>query len=137
MIKPKKFDDDGLPDKDDPAAATPVKPTPSSNSAAVPGKGAKEPRKMWVQVKATGDMLEINLDHDRPANFDSKEAEVQWERATAKNALKFKEKVESGVFIPEEILKKLNDKVERTEQEEEILKKEKKLSLMNEKVNKR
>ena len=82
-----------------------------------------------------GDMLEINLDHDRPATFDSKEAEVQWERATAKNALKFKEKVESGVFIPEEILKKLNDKVERTEQEEEILKKEKKLSIMNEKVN--
>ena len=31
---------------------------------------------MWVQVKATGDMLEINLDKDRPVKFDSKDAEV-------------------------------------------------------------
>ena len=36
----------------------------------------QDPRKMWVQVKATGDMLEINLDKDRPVKFDSKDAEV-------------------------------------------------------------
>ena len=40
------------------------------------GKKKQDPRKMWVQVKATGDMLEINLDKDRPVKFDSKDAEV-------------------------------------------------------------
>ena len=49
--------------------------------------------------------------------------QVQWERATANNALKFKESVESGQFIPEEIRKKLEQKVNRTPQEEEILQK--------------
>ena len=39
--------------------------------------------------------------------------QVQWERATANNALKFKESVESGQFIPEEIRKKLEQKVNR------------------------
>ena len=48
---------------------------------------------MWVQVKATGDVVEINLDKDRPISFESKDAELQWDRATAKNALKLKEKV--------------------------------------------
>ena len=64
--------------------------TPSSGrKPLVPAEG----RKMWVQVKATGDVVEINLDKDRPISFESKDAELQWDRATAKNALKLKEKV--------------------------------------------
>merc|ERR1719490_498596 len=94
----------------------------------------KMPEKMWVQVKATGDMLEINLDKDRPVKFDSKDAEVQWERATANNALKFKESVESGHFIPEEIRKKLEQKSNRTPQEEEILQKEKQMQSRKEEI---
>jgi len=94
----------------------------------------KDPRKMWVHVKATGDMLEIDLDRDRPISFESNDAEVQWERATANNALKFKESVESGQFIPEEIRKKLEQKVNRTPQEEEILQKEKQMQSRKEKV---
>ena len=31
---------------------------------------------MWVHVKATGDMLEINLDKDRPVKFETKDQEV-------------------------------------------------------------
>lgn len=89
---------------------------------------------MWVQVKATGDMIEINLDKDRPAKFESKEAEIQWEKNTVRNALKFKEKVESGEFIPEEIRKKLEAKVNRTPEEEEILKKERTLMNRKEKI---
>ena len=97
-------------------------------------KSKPDPRKMWVHVKDTGDMLEINLDKDRPVKFDSKDAEIQWEKATAKNALKFKEKVESGEFIPEEIRKKIEQKAVRTPKEEEILKKEKVLACRKEKV---
>ena len=37
----------------------------------------------------------------RPVKFDSKEAEIQWEKATATNALKFKTSVESGEYIPD------------------------------------
>ena len=61
--------------------------------------------------------------------------QVQWERATANNALKFKESVESGQFIPEEIRKKLEQKVNRTPQEEEILQKEKQMQSRKEKVS--
>ena len=53
----------------------------------------RDDRKMYVQVKATGDVIEINMDKDRPTVFTSRESEIQWEKQTAKNALKFKEKV--------------------------------------------
>jgi len=122
LIKPKKFVDEDL-------NSSKTSADTSQNS-----KKKQDPRKMWVQVKATGDMLEINLDKDRPVKFDSKDAEVQWERATANNALKFKESVESGQFIPEEIRKKLEQKVNRTPQEEEILQKEKQMQSRKEKV---
>lgn len=129
VIKAKKFADDL-----EPQAPTPLKsasPAPLEKKAA----GAKaEPRKMWVHVKDTGDMLEINLDKDRPVKFDSKDAEIQWDKATAKNAIKFKQSVESGEFIPEEIKRKIEAKTVRTEKEEELLKKEKVLAGRKEKV---
>jgi len=127
LIKPKKFVDDDL-------NSSKMNNSPSTSETSQSTKKKQDPRKMWVQVKATGDMLEINLDKDRPVKFDSKDAEVQWERATANNALKFKESVESGQFIPEEIRKKLEQKVNRTPQEEEILQKEKQMQSRKEKV---
>lgn len=133
VIKPKKFGDATANPGD--SATTPTSSTRRALTAEESGgKKKAEPRKMWVQVKGTGDMIEINLDKDRPSKFDSKEAEVQWERATAKNALKFKEKVESGLFVPDEIRRKLEQKVNRTPQEEEILLKDKQLSNRKEKV---
>ena len=89
---------------------------------------------MWCVVKATGDSVEINLDKDRPFKFDSQEAELQWERATAKNALKFKELVESGDFIPEIVVRKLEEKLHRSAEEEEILKNERRNSKRKEKI---
>ena len=47
------------------------------NDTSQGSKKKQEPRKMWVHVKATGDMLEINLDKDRPVKFDTKEQEVR------------------------------------------------------------
>jgi len=127
LIKPKKFVDDDLNSSKTEENCTLSEINDNSESM-------KDPRKMWVHVKATGDMLEIDLDRDRPISFESKDAEVQWERATANNALKFKESVESGQFIPEEIRKKLEQKINRTPQEEEILQKEKQMQSRKEKV---
>jgi len=127
LIKPKKFVDEDLNSSKTEESA--IKSENDDTSETV-----KDPRKMWVHVKATGDMLEIDLDRDRPISFESNDAEVQWERATANNALKFKESVESGQFIPEEIRKKLEQKVNRTPQEEEILQKEKQMQSRKEKV---
>ena len=56
-----------------------------------------------MQVKTTGDLIEINLDKDKPPSFESQEQKIQWEMATARNAIKFKKQVESGEFIPPEI----------------------------------
>merc|ERR1711874_667383 len=71
-----------------------------------------EPRKMWVKVKNTDDLIEINLDKDRPESFESNEAKLEWEMASARKALKFKKRVESGEFIPPEIKKKMEEKEE-------------------------
>jgi len=85
----------------------------------------KEPRKMWVKVKSTSDLIEINLDKEKPGSFESKQAEVQWEMATARNAIKFKNKVESGEFIPPEIRKRLEEKGALTPEDQETLRKNK------------
>ena len=89
-------------------------------------------KKMWVSVKATSDTVEINM--DKPPNFPSVEAEVEWERTTAKNAKKFKGLIENGQMLPDEIRKKLQDKADRTEAEDEILMNETLLSNKREKV---
>jgi len=133
VIKAKKFADADL----SPLAAKSASPAPLEKkpSVAAPFEAFDgNLRKVWVNVKDTGDVLEINLDKDRPAKFDSKDAEIQWEKATAKNALKFKQSVESGEFIPEDIKKKLEEKTNRTPQEQEVLNKEKTLAARKEKV---
>ena len=89
-------------------------------------------KKMWVSVKATSDTVEINM--DKPPTFPSVEAEVEWERTTAKNAMKFKGLIENGQMLPDEIRKKLQDKADRTEAEDEILMNETLLSNKREKV---
>lgn len=94
----------------------------------------KEPRKMWVKVKSTSDLIEINLDKEKPESFESKHAETEWEMATARNAIKFKNKVESGEFIPPEIRNKLMEKEILTPKEKEMLKKDEALQKRKEKL---
>ena len=90
---------------------------------------------MWTSIKATGDTIEINMeDSDKPQIFDSKDEEIEWSRKAAKNILKFKKIVESGLFIPVEITRKLVEKADRTPLEDEILANEKTIANRKEKV---
>ena len=53
VIKPKKFGDDGAADRN------------STNYTKV-DKIIEEPRKVWVKLKSSGDLVEINLDREKP-----------------------------------------------------------------------
>jgi len=132
-IKPKKFGDDviGSPKQEAEVTERPSKVTKSPKkdpSAQVsPTKSDSEPRKMWVKVKNTDDLIEINLDKDRPESFESNEAKIEWEMASARKALKFKKRVESGEFIPPEIKKKLEEKEKLSVEDRAVLDREKQL----------
>jgi len=136
VIKPKKFEDEkdsenqknAMVDEDDVVAP----PTTPVAKPLTPIK--KSDRKMWVQIKATSDAIEINMDKDRPISFESKAQEVEWDRLTAKNALRLKLLVETGQYIPPEILQKLEAKVNRTPEEEAILKHNIEISNIKEKM---
>ena len=132
-IKPKKFGDDliGSPKPDTEAGDRSTKSTKSPRKELItqvsPTKSDSEPRKMWVKVKNTDDLIEINLDKDRPESFESNEAKIEWEMASARKALKFKKRVESGEFIPPEIKKKLEEKEKLSAEDRAVLDREKQL----------
>jgi len=132
VIKPKKFEDEKetLNQKEKVDDDEAMVSTPNVKSLAL----KKSERKMWVQIKATSDAIEINMDEDRPASFESKDLEVEWDRQTVKNALRFKHLVETGQFIPNEILQKLEAKANRTPEEEDILKHNIEISNIKEKM---
>merc|ERR1711902_191282 len=79
--------------------------SPLDSSSKVADKIIEDPRKVWVKLKSSGDLVEINLDRDKPERWESNAQKVQWELATARNALKLKEQVEGGKYIPEELRK--------------------------------
>ena len=58
VIKPKKFGDDG-------AGVTNTNTNTSLNNSKV-DKIMEEPRKVWVKLKSSEDLVEINLDRDKP-----------------------------------------------------------------------
>ena len=134
VIKPKKL---GVGNVASPRPAAPAE----AETEKAPGKSPKkeaeksspvksdpsDPRRMWVKVKATGDLIEINLDKDRPESFPSNEAKLEWEMASARKALKFKRRVESGEFVPPEIKKKMEEKEAMSEDDKAILGREKML----------
>ena len=93
-----------------------------------------EGRKLWVKVKDTDDIIEISLDKDRPDSFPSEEERKDWELASARKALKFKKKVESGEFVPPEIMKRLEERAQRSPEERERLDKERKLERSKDKL---
>jgi len=94
--------------------------SPLDASSKVADKIIEDPRKVWVKLKSSGDLVEINLDRDKPERWDSNEQKIQWELGTARNALLFKDRVEAGKYIPEEVWKMLEAKTELTEEETEI-----------------
>jgi len=132
-IKPKKFGDDliGSPKPDtevgDRSSKSSKSPRKDLIAQVSPTKSDSEPRKMWVKVKNTDDLIEINLDKDRPDSFESNEAKIEWEMASARKALKFKKRVESGEFIPPEIKKKLEEKEKLSAEDRAVLDREKQL----------
>jgi len=139
VIKPKKFEDEKESENqknamvaEEDVITTPSVATPPVAKPLSPVK--KSDRKMWVQIKATSDSIEINMDKDRPLSFESRADEVEWDRIAAKNALRLKKLVESGQYIPPEILQKLQSKVNRTPEEEAILKHNIEISNIKEKV---
>jgi len=137
VIKPKKFEDekdDSENQKNQMVGEDDVVATPPAPVAKPLTPVKKSDRKMWVQIKATSDSIEINMDKDRPIQFESKAHEVEWDRVAAKNALRLKKLVESGQFIPPEILQKLEAKANRTPEEEAILKHNIEISNIKEKM---
>ena len=131
-IKPKKFGDDLIsspkPDLEIGDKTKSIKsPRKELTTQVSPTKSDSEPRKMWVKVKNTDDLIEINLDKDRPDSFPSNEAKMEWEMASARKALKFKKRVESGEFIPPEIKKKLEEKEKLSSEDRAVLDREKQL----------
>jgi len=110
IIRPKKFVDDLNSSTD------------LTEEAKVADRIIEEPRKVWVKLVASGDLVEINLDKDKPARWDNSQQKLMWEQATARNALKFKQQVEGGMFIPEEVRKKLEEKTVLSPEEEQVIK---------------
>jgi len=108
VIRPKKFVDD-------------VGSGVDEEASKVADKIIEEPRKVWVKLVASGDLVEINLDRDKPARWENGQQKLQWELATARNALKFKKQVEGGLCVPEEVRKKLEEKTQLSKEEEEVL----------------
>jgi len=95
---------------------------------------SREGRKLWVKIKDTDDIIEINIDKDRPASFESEEARQEWERASAKKALKFKKRIESGELVPPEIKKKLEERAQLSPEEREQIDSDRKLKKKKEKL---
>lgn len=108
VIRPKKF-------VDEPNTST------DTEEAKVADKIIEEPRKVWVKLVSSGDLVEINLDKDKPARWENNQQKLLWELATARNALKFKQQVEGGMFIPEEVRKKLEEKTVLSAEEDQVL----------------
>lgn len=77
-------------------------------------------RKLWVQVKDTGDIIEIDLDKDRP-KFNTKKEAMQWDDNRANDALRFKTLVEAGKYVPPEVITRLEAKTNRNNAEQAIL----------------
>ena len=83
-------------------------PAPTKSEVKAPKR--PQHRKLYVQVKGTEDMIEIDVDKNRPKNFASKEEANDWEEKTLRDILRFKKLVEDGKFVPEEVVQRLQAK---------------------------
>ena len=67
--------------------------------------------------------------------WENGQQKLQWELATARNALKFKKQVESGLCVPEEERKKLEEKTNLSKEEEGVLRQAAELSKRRKKLH--
>jgi len=80
-------------------------------------------RKLYVQVKGTDEMIEIDLDRNRPNFFSSKIEADKWEEKNLKEVLRFKKLVEEGKYVPEEVITRLQNKKSKTDDEVKLIEK--------------
>ena len=78
-------------------------------------------REVWVKVKATGELVKINVDQDKPSEWENTQQALEWDLATARNVVKLQKQVGSGVFLPVEVVRALEQKVQLSPEEEEVL----------------
>jgi len=83
----------------------------------------EDPRKIWVKKRSTGDMIEIQLDKEKPDRWESHHQKLTWCLSTARNAVKLKQFVELGEFVPDEIVQNLKEKTILSKEDKEQLKK--------------
>ena len=64
-------------------------------------------RKLYVQVKGTEDIIEIDVDKNRPKKFASNNEAEEWENKTLREILKYRKLIEEGKYVPEEVVNRL------------------------------
>ena len=69
-----------------------------------------------------GETATIFLDRERPERFNTKDDERLWERIMGMDAMDNEDKVERGAYLPPEICRKLQQKIELTPQEARVFK---------------
>ena len=80
-----------------------------------------EKREVWVKVKATGELIKLNVDQDKPTEWENKQQALEWDLATARNAVRLQKQVGSGLFLPVEVVRALDQKVQLSSEEEKVL----------------
>lgn len=126
IIKQKKFSDDVKGEGDIKTEAD-LKPRSTSQ--------IDDPRKIWVKKKnSADDLIEIQLDKEKPERWESHDQKLRWTLSTARNASRLKEFVELGEYIPNELIEVLKTKSQLTPEEKNQLKKVSEQAARREKI---
>ena len=72
---------------------------------------------MYVQVKGTDEVIEIDCHRNKPKNFKNLQEAKQWEANNMKKIYRFVKLVKEGKFVPNEIITKLQNKEDKTDDE--------------------
>ncbi|KAK6620556.1 hypothetical protein RUM43_010848 [Polyplax serrata] len=125
----------------EPKNDTTIKKPPAKEVSKSPMKPASTRNRemgriMWAKTKC-GQMVQINLDYDRPAHFKDDRARLMWERAADINAKRLKAEIESGEISRDDIKLQLRPtEEEKAQLTEEQLNKIKKLRIIERKRGK-
>ncbi|KAJ1528895.1 hypothetical protein ONE63_007264 [Megalurothrips usitatus] len=99
--------------------------TPSDTQSGIP---SDNPNRAIMAKALSGHWVQIRLDDERPAFFESEEARRLWDAATARNAERLRAQIELGEYMPDTIKRQLEGKAELTEAQKKELKKESELA---------
>lgn len=112
-----------------PIQSSPDESAKTPNDTQGQGNIPSDNPKRAIMAKAlSGHWVQIRMDDERPATFESEEARRLWDAATARNAERLKNQIELGEFLPETIRKQLEGKAELTEAQKKELRKESELA---------